>query len=362
MSIWRLAWRVSQHEARTFWAGTGLFLLFFALPALVGLILSQAFQALAEGDSSAVLRWTALYVATEIARMAALHGGVMVWTRVWLQMQTLLRANMLAAQVASGGAEAGAPVASAGEAVTHFRDDAEDVAQLVDGLVDVSAGLVFTAIAGAIMVATDANAALILVVPLGIVVVVTRALDGRIKRYREADRRATSAVTQLVGDTMAAATTVKVNGVTEPVLDRLRERVDRRGVTAVRDRVLDEGVYAFSQGATDVGLGLVLLVSAGALAAGTFDVGALALFVAYLGWLNFLPRMLGRVLARHKQAGVAVDRMRELVASREARNTVLPRVLPIGTTQRRVRPAAVAPARVPFERLDVVRFTATYPG
>ena len=40
---------------------------------------------------------------------------------------------------------------------------------------------------------------------------------------------------------------------------------------------------AFSQGAADVGLGLVLLVSAGALASGAFDVGTLALFVAYLG-------------------------------------------------------------------------------
>ena len=75
---------------------------------------------------------------------------------------------------------------------------------------------------------------------------------------------------------------------------------------------------AFSQGAADVGLGLVLLVSAGALASGAFDVGTLALFVAYLGWLSFLPRMVGRVLARRKQATVAVDRMRQLVAGRDA--------------------------------------------
>ena len=75
---------------------------------------------------------------------------------------------------------------------------------------------------------------------------------------------------------------------------------------------------AFSQGAADVGLGLVLLVSAGALASGAFDVGTLALFVAYLGWLSFLPRMVGRMLARRKQATVAVDRMRQLVAERGA--------------------------------------------
>ena len=130
----------------------------------------------------------------------------------------------------------------------------------------------------------------------------TKALDGRIKRYRADDRQATAAVTGLVGDIMAAATTVKVNNSTDAMLARLRGLVDVRRRTAVRDRVLDEGVMAFSQGAADVGLGLVLLVSAGALASGAFDVETLALFVAYLGWLSFLPRMVGRMLARRKQA------------------------------------------------------------
>ena len=190
----------------------------------------------------------------------------------------------------------------------------------------------------------------------------TRALDGRVKAYRAADRDATAAVTGLVGDLMAAATTVKVNDASDAMLGRLRGLVDERRRTAVRDRVLDEGVFAFSQGAADVGLGLVLLVSAGALAAGTFDVGTLALFVAYLGWLSFLPRMVGRVLARKKQATVAVGRMRQLVAGRATVNTVQPRTLPLERRQRGVRPESVRPERVPLQRLEVRNLSATYPG
>jgi len=136
--------------------------------------------------------------------------------------------------------------------------------------------------------------------------------------------------------------------------------VDRRRVTAVRDRVLEEGVEAFSRGAADVGLGLVLFVGAGALASGQFDVGELALFVAYLGWLSFLPRMVGRALARHKQAGVAFDRMRALVADADQRNTVTDRSLPINLGQERVRPTVVRPERVPLKRLEVVGLTAHY--
>ncbi len=358
----RLAWRVSQHEPRSFWLGWLLFVIFFSLPAVVGYALSRGFGALDDGETGLVVAWAGVALLAEGFRMASIHAGALMWTKAWVHMQTFLRANLLAAQVASGGPEAGQPVGAAGEAITHFRDDAEDVAMLVDGMVDVSGGLVFTVLAGIALGAADAVGAAVLLFPLIGVALATRALDGRIKAYRAADRSATAAVTGLVGDVMAAATTVKVNAATEPVMDRLRQLVDRRRETAVRDRVLDESVQAFSQGAADIGLGLVLLVSAGAIASGAFDVGTLALFVSYLGWLAFLPRMVGRVLARRKQAGIAFDRMRRLVADADAGNTVRPRSLPLEGWQQGIRPVDVRPARVPLERFDVRHLTARYPG
>ena len=362
MNVWRLAWKVSQHERRSFWLGWALFLLFFLVPLGVGWSLGRAFTALEAEDAPAVYRWTAAFVALEIGRMATLHWAVMVWTRVWMHMLTFLRANLLAAQVASGGPEAGRPVGSAGEAITHFRDDAEDVARLVDGMVDVSAGLVFTVLAAFVLGSVNAAGAAVLIGPLVAVAIATKALDARIKRYRTADRAATAAVTGLVGDVMAAATTVKVNDAATPMLARLRSLVDRRRTTAVQDRVLEEAVQALSRGAADVGLGLVLLVGAGALASGALDVGDLALFVAYLGWLSFLPRMVGRVLARQKQAGVAFGRMSDLVANGDVRNTVQPRHLPIDVGQSRARPAPARPRRVPLERFDIVGLSAVYPS
>ena len=192
------------------------------------------------------------------------------------------------------------------------------------------------------------------------VVLVTRFADNRIKAYREADREATGHVTGLVGDMMAAATTVKVNGASEHLLARLQGLVDRRGVTAVRDRVLTEGVFAFSHGAAEVGFGLVLIVSAASITDGSFTVGTLAVFAAYLGWLSFLPRMVGRLLARRKQAGVAFERMRMLVAETDVRNTVRERYLPIEQWQNGVRPPAVRPSRVALQRFEVDGLTARY--
>ena len=261
--VWRLAWRVSQHEPRSFWLGWGAFVVFFTLPAVNGYVLSQGFESLQQGDTAAVYRWALVLAVSEFVRMASIHFGAIMWTKSWVHMETFLRANLLTAQVASGGPQAGQPVGSAGEALTHFRDDTDDIAQLVDGMVDVTGGLVFTVVAGFILGAADLAGAAVLLLPLLGIALVTRALDSRIKAFRAADREATGEVTGLVGDLMAAATTIKVYDSSAPMLARLRRLVDRRRDTAVRDHVLDESVQAFSSGAADVGLGLVLLVSAG---------------------------------------------------------------------------------------------------
>ena len=362
MSIWRLAWRISQHDRRTFWVGWGAFVLFFMFPIVNGWLLGRGFNALSQGRTNEVYRLAAGLLVCEFLRMACIHVAAKTWTQAWVHMQTFLRANLLVAQMASGGPEAGQPVGSAGEAITHFRDDIEDVTQFVDGLVDVSAGVVFTVLAGFVLGSVDARAAAVLIIPLAAVAVATRTLDTRIKEYRSADRTAASNVSGMIGDLMGAATTVKVNGAIESAMARLGQLVDLRRRTAVRDRVLDSGVQAFSEGAADVGLGLVLVVSAAAIASGDFGVGQLALFTAYLGWLSFLPRMVGRVLARRKQAGVAIERMRHLVADRSVDRLVTLRNLPISARAERPRHDAVRPQRIPLRHLEVRNLTARYDG
>ncbi|MGB8860097.1 MAG: ABC transporter ATP-binding protein [Ilumatobacteraceae bacterium] len=358
--VWRLAWRVSQHRPRTFWLGWGLFVLFFTFPVATGWLLGRGFHALETGHHTQVYWYAAAVLLSDALRMTTIHAGALVWTQAWVHMQTFLRANLLTAQLASGGPEAGQPVGSAGEAITHFRDDVEDTTMFVDGLIDVSAGTVFTVAAAFVLGSIDVGAAAILLLPLAGVALATRTLDTRIKRYRSADREATGAVSGFLGDVMAAATTIKVNGAAPTTLAHLETLVDARRRTAVRDRVLDDGVQAFAQGAADVGLGFVLLVTVGGLANGTFDVGKLAVFAAYLGWLSFLPRMVGRVMARRKQAGVAFDRMRRLVADQDVTNTVRPRNLPVGRGQARPRPSQVRPERVPLEVLEVCGLTAEH--
>jgi ATP-binding cassette, subfamily B, bacterial len=226
MNVWKLGWRVSQHEPRSFWSGYLLFVLFFTFPVLSGWLLGRGFSALSTGHNERVYWIAVALMVCEVARMSSIHVGALMWTRAWVHMQSLLRANLLTAQVASGGPEAGQPVGSAGEAITHFRDDVEDVTMFIDGFVDISAGLVFTVLAGFVLGSVDSRAALVLLIPLVGVAMTTRTLDARIKRYRAADRTAAESVSGLLGDVMAASTTIKVNDAIEPTIAHLRVLVD----------------------------------------------------------------------------------------------------------------------------------------
>ncbi len=357
--IWSLAWEISQERKREFWLGYAMFILFFAAPAAVGWFVGQAFNALTDNDTSR-LYWMAGFMwLAEVFRLAVLQVGAVAFTKSWTLMSSLMQGNMLAAQVASGGPEAGQPVGSAGAAVTHFRDDPHDVAIFVDSWLDVSGAIVYTTIALSIMATIDLPATLVVLVPMVAVALVTMVLDTRIKQYRRADRQATAEVTGLLGDILSAATTVKVNNATDSSLARLKELVDERRRTAVKDRLLNEGLYEFSNGTADIGLGLVLMVGAGAIVAGSFTPGELVLFAAYLVWLGFLPRMIGRTIARHKQAMVAFDGMRRLVAGHSAARVARQRHLPIGLD--RPTPARLDAERIPLQELTVESLTARYP-
>ena len=77
MNVWQLAWRVSQHERRTFWRGWALFVLFFVIPVAIGWVLGRAFAALDAGATGRVLWWAVALLALETARMTAIHFGAL---------------------------------------------------------------------------------------------------------------------------------------------------------------------------------------------------------------------------------------------------------------------------------------------
>jgi ATP-binding cassette, subfamily B, bacterial len=331
---------------------TALWTVFVVLPIPIGLALQRAFDAITS-DTGPTVYWLAgAVMATELIRVFALRRSGMYFMTTWIEVQTLLRANMLTGQMASGRPDAGQPVASAGGALTHFREDTEDIASMVDGWTDLVASGLFCVVALVVLASIDVWATMAISLPMVAIVVAMHVLGPMIDRYRRADRLAAQEVGALLGDTMASVVTIKVNGAESNLLGALKARMDKRAVTATRDQVLQDTTIAFETSISDLAFGLVLIVAASRLRSGEITTGDLLVFVAFAGWLSFFPRMAGETLARARRGRVSVDRMRALVANGAPEQLTQRRIARLNV-EAPVLSAPDRPVRTPLEHLSV---------
>jgi ATP-binding cassette, subfamily B, bacterial len=281
-----------------------------------------------------------------------------VRTLYWERLRGLLRLNLLRSQMASGEARAGTLPASTGEAVSRFRDDVDDFLAFCDIAVFVAGELLFAAGSITIMLSIDPLITIAVVLPLGTMAFTTRIVISRIRDRRVAYRRASAAVTGLLGEMFGAVLAVKTAQAGAGVLGRLAHLDERRRRAGLRDRHVMEMLDTFNRLTVDVSVGLVLLLAVPAMRSGGFTVGDLALFASYAGSLVAMPRYTGRLIASHRQAGVAIDRMAALLPAGSAAPLVTPRPLFDGDAARST------PLRPPdgLRSLEVRGLTAVHPG
>jgi ATP-binding cassette subfamily B protein len=339
------------HNWRRYIGGGLLWVAVWSLPAATGLVLQRVFNAISADAASisSVVAVLAVLAGVESARLVVFYAGISTWGRWWAGSQALMRTNLLRAQVVSGGPEAGPPAAEHGAAVATFRDDVEDLTILADCFVDLAGALLFGLFAVVVMVQVDVLLTLVVVLPLIAVYGVNVALADRIRRVRREDREATAQVTGYLGDVFSAVLAVKVAGAEGSAVGRLARLNRARLRTSVRDKVLTDSMDAFNGSTVDLTIGLVLLLVASQMRAGSFTVGDLALFSAYVASLAGVPRMAGVVLARHRHAQVAVGRMAALLPGDDEREAVRPRALRLDRAHPpavRARPARPAHVRV----------------
>ena len=155
------------------------------------------------------------------------------------------------------------------------------------------------------MFSIDARVTLVVVIPLLAIIAGTRMLSDRIKATHSAARSAAADVSEQLGGLFSGVLTIKAAGAEDAAIGRLREHNAIRRTLEVRARLLTDLLDTLTASSVEVSTGLVLLLVAPAMRSGTFTVGDLALFTAYVGWLAGLPRRVGRMLYRQRQASVS---------------------------------------------------------
>jgi ATP-binding cassette, subfamily B, bacterial len=272
----------------------------------------------------------------------------------------LLRKNMFARILERPGAQSlPSPV---GETLSRFREDVDESLWGAVQFNNVIALTIFAAIGFGIMLQINALITLVVFLPLAFVVTLTSRAGRRIERYRRSSRETTGAVTGFLGEIFSSVQAIQVAGAEEQVIGRFQQLSDQRRAAGLRDRLFSDLLQSITSNTINIGTGLILLLAAENMRAGTFTVGDFSLFVYYLGWITGFTGQFGMVLARYKQIGVALERMQSVMSGVSPR-----RLVEYGSLfLRGPQPALFAPAaRSSADRLETLAATGLsyrYPG
>ncbi len=304
--IERRAFRLANFRARHFWIGTAAWIVFFAFPLLPGWLMRNAYDEIkGAGLSKGFLLFTLGALLAEIGMAVVLYFGHSTYMRGFEAGETVVRANLLNAQLANGGSEQGPRALSAGDAVARFRDDPHDLLMLVDNWVDVVGSLGYAIVAVAILSTIDPMAAFVAVAPLIFVGIANNRIGNRIRKLRATARAATSDATDFLAAAFGASLTVKVSGASDGVLARVDELNTMRSRAMVRDQTWSDALWSVNGAAVDVCIGLALVVASRR----ALTPGDVALFASYSLHLSWLPQKLGGVIVGRKRFEVSAGRL-----------------------------------------------------
>ncbi|MFL5733122.1 MAG: ABC transporter ATP-binding protein [Chloroflexia bacterium] len=285
----------------------------YVFPLVPGLIVREVFNKLS-GEATADLGiWSliALLVGVAIVRAVALLGGAAAESTLNLTHAALLRQNVFQRILRRPGAKA--LPASAGEAVSRFRDDVVVIAHFLSWTLDPVGQAVATTIAVVVLASIDPLTTLVVFVPLLIVITVVNMASKRIQQYRRTHQQSIGEVTGLIGEVFGAVQAVKVAGAEENVVGYFGTLNEARRKATLNDLLFTQLLQSISFNAANLGTGVLLLVGANAMRTGRFSVGDFALFVSYLGWLAQVTSMFGNFLMQFRQMGVSIERLLALL-------------------------------------------------
>jgi ATP-binding cassette subfamily B protein len=315
VKTWQIVFRIMRWRPVIYLLLLLFSVLVFGLPLANGLIMQALFNTLGGKDSGGPGLWDllALLLAVEIGGIGFGQGLSYSWITFLYSGCALLRRNLLR-QLLTGYSAERLP-SSPGEAVSRFRDDAEEIVEGIDAWNDLVGRTIFATGALLIMLRIDPVVTAIVFIPLAIIVPLINLLGNQIAAYRQRSREALGRVTGFLGETFGGVLAVKVAGANPHVVTHLRVLGEARRQAALRDNLFNGVVDSLYSGVVSVGTGAILLLAARAMRAGTFTVGDFALFVTYLTQITWFPDEIARLLTSYKRAGVSVDRLAALLGS-----------------------------------------------
>lgn len=312
-SSFRFAWRILRADPAAWGISLAMWCAFFLLPLGAGLALRAVLDRLPPADGAGIWTLVAVLAGFEVGRWLVLLPAVVQWHGAWAFWHTVPRVNALRSLVGDPGPVSGRLPGSPGEAVSRFRDDARDIAQVLDVWLDLVAASLGALLGIAVLMTVSPRGALAMAVPVVAVLWIGQLLGNRLRDWRWRERQATARVTGFIGDAFGAIGAIKIGAAEPAVLHRFVALGSARAAAARRDQVGTQLSLVLGGITANAGLGLALLLVAPAIRSGDLTVGDIGLFTTYSTVVAGLPRITARWWAWQRQGDVSAARLGRLI-------------------------------------------------
>ncbi|MEM7131998.1 MAG: ABC transporter ATP-binding protein [Chloroflexota bacterium] len=312
-------WQLLRYQTWTYLLMLGTKLIFLALlPQARGLLIGQFFEQLAtQGTTSqATVGWNVqtllwLLFGLGLARAVTVMIDIVGNRFARHPIGVLLRKNVLDHMLQQPAAQALAT--SPGEAISHLRDDPNTIANFLYLTTFLVGNLLFALTALFVMTSINAWIAVLVFGPLVLVILIANRLQNRMEQLTRSSREGTDRITEFIGESFGVIETIQVTTSEPHIVNRFQHLNNDRRRAMLRHSLLHSLLDALYRNIPNLGIGAIMLVSAAAMAEGSFTVGSFVLFVYYLGSLNDTIINIGQTITQYQQAVVAFDRLTETV-------------------------------------------------
>jgi len=309
-STWWYIWQLTKFKPWIYGTfGLMEILIFGVFPQLTGFTIQAIFDKLtgAIQTNLSLVALSSLLIAIAVGRGAAFFTDVVLYFTFQYTVTALLRRNIFNTILQRPGARA--VPESPGEAVSRFRDDAEEIAWFMSEMLIVFGFGFFAIVALIVMLRINVTITLVVFIPLSIVIFIANYANNKITEYRQASRQATGKVTDFIGELFGAVQAVKVAGAEERSIHYLQGINETRRKASLKDVLFSQVLDSAFRNTSNLFTGLILLSAGSVMQAGQFSVGDLALFVYYLSWVTDFSAIIGNKIAWFKRLGISIDRM-----------------------------------------------------
>ncbi len=314
LPAWRVIWEMLRFRPWLWFIDLlAVALIRFCWQIAPALIIKAFFDMLTGAAQLTFGIWTivAFTLATWVGRVVASYGFYYADVPIFADIPTLLRKNLLRHILRRPGASALPD--SAGEAISRFKNDVNEIPLFVILINDIAVGIGVVVFAIALMAQISLWVTVMALIPLIVVGVVANIATKRIEHYRRASRQAAGDVTGFIGEFFGAVQAVKVATAERNVIDHFHKLNDERRKLTVREKLFDDVLQSIYRNTSTLSTGVILILVGQSMRLGTFTLGDFSLFVYLLQSMGDLTTFAGMLAARYKQLDVSVQRMYRLM-------------------------------------------------